>query len=99
MREEHRLLLAQRQKISSDRNDQSQSEVRRMIAKRRTARESPERSSSLLVVVVCTEAAGMPIQLWKDFPEKICSWGARGVLTFLLGFFGKGEWWNVVFGW
>jgi hypothetical protein len=66
MREEHRLLLAQRQKISSDRNDQSQSEVRRMIAKRRTARESPERSSSLLVVVVCTEALGMPIQLWKD---------------------------------
>ena len=66
MREEHRLLLAQHQKISSDRNDQSQSEVRRMIAKHRTARESPERSSSLLVVVVCTEALGMPIQLWKD---------------------------------
>jgi hypothetical protein len=66
MREEHRLLLAQHQKISSDRNDQSQSEVRRMIAKRRTARESPERSSSLLVVVVCMEAARMPIQLWKD---------------------------------
>jgi hypothetical protein len=60
------LALAQRQKISSDRNDQSQSEVRRMIAKRRTARESPERSSPLLVVVVCTEAFGMPIQLWKD---------------------------------
>jgi hypothetical protein len=70
MREEHRLLLAQHQKISSDRNDQSQSEVRRMIAKRRTARESPERSSSLLVVVVCTEALGMPIQLWKDFVVK-----------------------------
>lgn len=79
MREEHRLLLAQRQKISSDRNDQSQSEVRRVIAKRRTARESPERSSSLLVVVVCTEAAGMPIQLWQDL-RGICQLGKAAAL-------------------
>jgi hypothetical protein len=37
-----------------------------VIAKFRQSGESPERSSSLLVVVVCTCAAFMPIQLSKD---------------------------------
>jgi hypothetical protein len=37
-----------------------------MIAKFRQPGESPERSSSLLVVVVCMHAARLPIQLSKD---------------------------------
>ena len=37
-----------------------------MIAKLRQSGESPERSSSPLVVVVCTYAARLPIQLSKD---------------------------------
>lgn len=86
------MLLAQLQEISSDRNDQSQSEVRRMIAKLRTARESSERSSSLLVVVVCTEASGMPIQLWLDvFLRKKYGRRVRGVFCVLAGFL-RGFW-------
>jgi len=58
--------LAQRQKISYGRIRSGQSEVRRVIAKLRQSGESPERSSSPLVVVVCTYAARLPIQLSKD---------------------------------
>jgi hypothetical protein len=37
-----------------------------MIAKFRQSGESPERSSSPLVVVVCTYATVLPIQLLQD---------------------------------
>jgi hypothetical protein len=66
MREEHRLLLAQRQKMSSDEYDQANQRCGEMIAKFRQSGESPERSSSPLVVVVCGETAWLPIQLSKD---------------------------------
>jgi hypothetical protein len=43
-----------------------------VIAKIEQPGESPERSSSSLVVVVCTHAARLPIQLSYSL-----SWGAR----------------------
>jgi len=66
MREEHRLLFGPASKDVFGRIRSGQSEVRRVIAKFRQSGESPERSSSPLVVVVCTDAALMPIQLLKD---------------------------------
>jgi hypothetical protein len=38
-----------------------------MIAKIKQPGESPERSSSSLVVVVCPRAPRLPIQLWYSF--------------------------------
>jgi hypothetical protein len=66
MREEHRLLFGPASKDFFGRIRSGQSEVRRVIAKFRQSGESPERSSSLLVVVVCMEATRLPIQLSKD---------------------------------
>ena len=66
MREEHRLLFGPASKDVFGRIRSGQSEVRRVIAKLRQSGESPERSSSPLVVVVCTYAARLPIQLSKD---------------------------------
>ena len=42
-----------------------------MIAKIRQPVESPERSSSSLVDVVCIDAADLPIQLWYGFPRNL----------------------------
>jgi hypothetical protein len=66
MKEEHRLLLAQPQENSSDGYDQASRRCGEMIAKFWQSGESPERSSSPLVVVVCTPTARLPIQLSMD---------------------------------
>jgi hypothetical protein len=42
-----------------------------MIAKIRQPVESPERSSSSLVDVVCIDAVPLPIQLWYSFPRNL----------------------------
>jgi hypothetical protein len=41
-----------------------------MIAKIRQPVESPERSSSSLVDVVCMHATWLPIQLWYRLPQR-----------------------------
>ena len=68
MREEHRLLFGPASKDIFGRYDQASQRCGEVIAKFRLPNESPERSSSLLVVVVCTYAPLLPIQLsynWK----------------------------------
>jgi hypothetical protein len=52
--------------MSSDEYDQANQRCGEVIAKFRQSNESSERSSSPLVVVVCTYAAGLPIQLSVD---------------------------------
>jgi hypothetical protein len=66
MREEHRLLFGPASKDILDGYDQANQSCGEVIAKFRQSCKSSERSSSLLVVVVCPQATMLPIQLSKD---------------------------------
>jgi hypothetical protein len=59
--------------MSSGEYDQANQRCGEMIAKIRQPVESPERSSSSLVDVVCIDAARLPIQLWYSFLEQSLS--------------------------
>jgi hypothetical protein len=84
-REEHRCVLAQRQKVSSGEYDQANQRCGEVIAKIKQPGESPERSSSSLVVVVCMHPARLPIQLSYRFPRDLAHFPVERLTSLTTG--------------